>query len=263
MIIKYFFLASLLLIHIQVLARTLIISDIDDTIKQSNVLSVGGAISSISLKTKDFDRLKKIFLELKKQGDIDFYYISSSPNCLVSQALWLETKGFPKGKISQRNCGRIKNDILKDTYSFKIKQIDDYLYHHLEKYDQIVFFGDNAEKDEDIYLAVQTKYNTIQSLIFIRDVRLQATKLDSKLKLIKKNNIHYFLSEKELIANSYFEMISSDLQLLILSDFKRQLLFPTYYQDNLARRYEKELNIDDDFSKIKAREKLENYVMQN
>ena len=245
-------------------ARLLVFSDVDDTIKQTDVLDIRSSILSLILHTKEFTYLKKIMIEIanNKKNEVDFVYLSASPNCLVNQTSWLKKKGFPQGLVIQRDCKSGKKDDLNvlDKVNFKFNRLNLYLKENFNKYDEIFYFGDNAEKDPTVYAMTKMKYSRIKSSIFIRDIRANATPIDKMLIVTKDATSNYFFSEKDLILMPQMSFLSTELKKSIEAEFKNGTLFPSYLKHNLSERYEDELNLPGKMAKIKAVESLQAYV---
>ncbi|GIL18866.1 MAG: hypothetical protein BroJett040_26170 [Oligoflexia bacterium] len=135
-------------------SQTLIISDIDDTIKISHVIDFQDA-------TDNAYKLGNLFLGmndlynflgqqiLKKEGG-SFVYLSNAPVDLMqmSHTQFLNRNRFPKGRVW-----------LSDTYlaeDHKINALRELL--SSRKFNRIIFFGDNGELDSVIYDQIQKEF---------------------------------------------------------------------------------------------------------
>lgn len=232
-------------------ASTLVISDVDDTIRQSNVLNLPrAAIGTLLRKAPEFQTLKNIFNQLNfhyLKSDINFYYLSASPKCFLDYDNWVYEKKFPMGSVIQRPCN-FKWLIPNYTAKFKFKVIDDIIQEKLKtsSISQVLLFGDNAESDAQVYQEIKKKFTNVAIEIFIRDIRVEATAVDDALSIKRLEGVNYFLTEFDLIGHSQFYFLTDQQKESIKQDFKTGQLYPKYLYENLAKRYEKELGIDDD-----------------
>lgn len=231
-------------------ANTIVISDIDDTIKQTNVLNKAKAAGSFVYKSPDFPALNEIFHQLRfyyAKDNVDFFYLSASPSCLLDYKSWIADKKFPVGNVIQRPC-----DVnwLQSNYAtiFKYNSIVEIIKNRslAGKISHIFLFGDNAEYDPMVYLKIKNTFPEISMDIFIRDIRVEATLVDATLPVRKLEGVNYFLTEYDLVKNTKFYFLSSQQKTAIYQDFKQAKLFPQYLYENLAKRYEKELEINDE-----------------
>ncbi len=245
-------LLSFFLLSISVQAKTLIISDIDDTIRQTNVLNKLESTRSIIIPAPAFTALLGIFNHYS-QTDSDFHYLTAAPVCFIGHADWIEKRKFPQGLVYQRPCD---STWLKPDYTaiYKYKTVVKIIEKSM--FDQILLFGDNAEHDPAVYQKIKNDYPHLNITIFIRDIRVEASKIDKDLKVKKLNGVNYFLSENDLLKEGTFSQLPEALKSKIRLDFRLGKLYPKYLYKNLSRRYETELGLDDKQAKKRANDAL-------
>ena len=90
------------------LAKIIVISDLDDTLKQSKGSFKLEALFQLLTvrKVAPFIHLRNIFNDLEAQNrlypGIDFYYVSTSIEKSWNAKEWLKENGFPDGIVIQR-----------------------------------------------------------------------------------------------------------------------------------------------------------------
>lgn len=239
--LKFFFLCNIFLSCFSY-SNTIIISDIDDTIRQTNVLNKIKAAKSLFLEAPAFEALQVIFGQFKSffsNTEMNFYYLSASPECFVPHVEWIRKKNLPPGGVFQRACDE---KWLKPGYTlrYKFNKIAEILksYNSLKR---VILFGDNAEYDPLVYQMIKQEFSSHEVQIFIRDIRVEATLVDRQLPVKKFADVNYFLTENDLLEYSIFDILSENQKDKIKMDFLAGKLYPKYLYKNLAKRYEKEL----------------------
>ncbi|UJR30867.1 hypothetical protein I4U23_018382 [Adineta vaga] len=147
---------------------TSIISDIDDTVKISNVLSkrllLKHTFYSYFKPVKGMSELYQKWYEQKCQ----FHYVSASPWQLYpALRCFFEKYKFPMGTVNLRKFSW-SLEFFNPTDTYKIETISKILDSYpLRKY---ICVGDSGELDPEIYSKLYTKYPKAIVHIFIRDV---------------------------------------------------------------------------------------------
>jgi len=146
-------------------SKTLVVSDIDDTIKISHVLDTEDALA-YGIQTENaflgMNQLYNLFL-VKWGNEVDFLYLSNAPEWLMEGLHhdFLSIHAFPSGRLS-----------LLDGYSHKethkLKKIRKTLSSGL--YQRALFFGDNGEKDAAIYNQIRREFPKVQVMTFIHQL---------------------------------------------------------------------------------------------
>ncbi|MGO4920564.1 App1 family protein [Maribacter spongiicola] len=160
-------------------ARFGVISDIDDTILHT------GVVSSLKWKVILNTMFKRATKRLQLEGTSDFYtklhqgktgneanpifYVSHSPwNLYRYLELFLKTNNFPKGPILLRSMASFKMRKKSDEKPQKQKEISNLLksYPNLK----FILIGDSGEKDGDIYQEISTLFPGRIKAIYLRSV---------------------------------------------------------------------------------------------
>lgn len=237
-ILSQFFLIATFLISSQSMAKIVVISDLDDTIRQVNVVDMDEVILRVAVErigantiTK-FDKLHMIYEDLSLNQEASFYYVSASYPIIYNARKWLQKNDFPTGKVIQRN----KRDEFNSS-AFKKRILKEIITENDDPDTQFLFFGDNGEHDPESYNAVVSELNIEdRSIIMIRDVVTDATfKYEDSKELIA--GTHYFFTEKTLVTGPLSTLLDETTKSQI--DIEETLAdVPAYIQDNLDERIE-------------------------
>jgi phosphatidate phosphatase APP1 len=140
-------------------AKTIFISDIDDTIKRSHVLDRSDSIFIARRIDYAFTGMSTLY-NLTKPDSL--FYISNAPVKLMgkSHSEFLKYNLFPAGKLFLR---------MGFEDNFKESTITDLI--NTEKPDTVLLVGDNGEEDTLIYNAIVEKFklSPIRFFTFIRE----------------------------------------------------------------------------------------------
>jgi phosphatidate phosphatase APP1 len=143
-------------------AQTLLITDIDDTLKMSHVLDTLSVVdSSIALRDR-FLGMSELYQAVATSDSVKIAYVSNAPASLMTtlHRQFLALNNFPKGGL-----------YLKETMfqtGFKLKIIRQLLKDL--KPSQVVMVGDNGESDPEIYAQIQDEFPHISFSTFIHQV---------------------------------------------------------------------------------------------
>jgi hypothetical protein len=150
-----------------------LISDIDDTIKISNVLDKKALIKNTFLNEfKATEGIKKIFnFAINDLNATAFHYVSSSPAQLYPPLKeFLDKEGFPKGSFHLRDTTDL-SDFLADkkvSMAHKTTEIEKLFNAYPKR--KFILTGDDGENDPEIYAALKRQYPDKVLLIIIRNV---------------------------------------------------------------------------------------------
>jgi len=212
----------------ETMSKTIVISDIDDTIKTSNSMGVLGQLYHF-LKMESYPAMSRIFNDIKSHHEVDgiqFFYVSAAPDALYDQDEWLAFNNFPKG------CSFLRQSILEETYQYKMNTLRTILK-SVDLSSSFLFFGDNSSKDKRVYEDIIKEFNIENSQVFIRDVAMTET-------FINERSENSFLTELDLI-NRFFFLKKETIQYIYDLTSKRKIL-PFYtvqtLKRNLRRNYE-------------------------
>lgn len=137
-----------------------VISDIDDTIKVTNVADRRELLANTF--TREFQavpRMAKLYQTWAKQG-VSFHYVSSSPWPLYQPIVdWLDKDHFPVGSAHMRNV-RL-NELRRSwkrrlAYEMKLRTIQTLLRTYPLR--QFILIGDSGERDAELYAEVASQF---------------------------------------------------------------------------------------------------------
>lgn len=226
--------------------KTIVISDIDDTIKLAYTL--GGVKGYYQfLKKIPFYEMRDVFNEIKTyeasgvqeqmgelHSNISFFYISAAPKITFDGPEWISKNNFPRGPVVLKtgsNGG--------PTYSYKYNNMKAIILDQQKRFGdlKILFFGDNSQVDANVYVDLVKNMN-LDAEIFIRDVATDAQEISSELKIKRLEGVNYFFSEVELRDFPYFHFLSNDVWEKIVKKYNSKKLVPDYVQETLSKRFE-------------------------
>ncbi len=159
-------------------AQFAVVSDLDDTIVQTDVLNVFKMLSNTIFYNahtrQPFDGVPEFYQALRQGTQNTFnpiFYVSSSPWNLYDMIVdFYRIRSIPLGPIYLRNIGLSSNGrSAPDHLDHKL----DYILKLIELYQDLPFIliGDSGQKDPIIYREVVQRYpNRIQA-VYIRDVQ--------------------------------------------------------------------------------------------
>lgn len=148
-----------------------VISDIDDTLKPSNVLDKKRLIQSVFLKDYHaVEGMPAFFQWLENQGAY-FHYLSSSPWQMYPILKPLLDKYYPKGSINLRNFNPTNRSFIKFFMSsevYKTTKAINIIHRYPEH--QFILIGDSGERDPEVYARVYREFPHNIKQILIRAV---------------------------------------------------------------------------------------------
>jgi phosphatidate phosphatase APP1 len=150
-----------------------VVSDIDDTIKVTEVLDKKALLANTFLEEfRAIDGMAPLYAAWKKDG-ADFHYLSASPWQLVSELdAFLDRSGFPRGPLHLRKArtNSLKTPVmlLAGSRDHKIGE----LTRLLGRFPQRTFLlvGDSGEQDPEIYGEIHRSHPDRIERIIIRRV---------------------------------------------------------------------------------------------
>lgn len=153
-----------------------VISDIDDTIKQSNVSDHDELIANTFIRPfRAVPKMAALYQEWQQAGAL-FHYVSASPWQLYQELeRFREKAGFPAGSYFLRPF-RLKDesfiDFLQGSSEYKFDAIERLLKRYPER--SFLLVGDSGEKDPEIYAQLALRYPRQISLVLIRNVTAES-----------------------------------------------------------------------------------------
>lgn len=148
-----------------------VVSDIDDTIKDSSVADRRELLANTFLREfRSIDGMAEVYQQWASLG-AGFHYVSSSPWQLFQSLQGLQTDhGFPMGTVHLRNF-RLRDQLLKRVIlrrHGKAVAISRLLKSMPDR--EMVLVGDSGEKDPKIYRKICRKFPGRIKAVFIRDL---------------------------------------------------------------------------------------------
>ncbi|KAL0479637.1 hypothetical protein AKO1_010973 [Acrasis kona] len=183
-----------------------IVSDIDDTIKLTNVTHM---MTMMQNTFKSFTAIPDMAKIYQSWGDkAYFHYVSSSPYQLYPKLEdFLEREGFPMGSFHLRYVSFITNSFFnifrssKKTKPFIIKRL---LRQHPNR--KFVLIGDSNEADPSIYASVYRDFPDQVKYIFIRcDQHCGEERWQRDFMAVPSTIWKYFYDPKDLLNVNIFE----------------------------------------------------------
>lgn len=215
-------------------AKVLVISDIDDTLKRSNVLNLASAARRLLKDHPPFFVLADIYTQIQqfnKSDPAQFAYISASTSYMYDAKDWIQKKKLPTGIYFQRPS------IWTDKESFKKEKIHAFLKQNYKTGDTVLFFGDNAEIDPKIYKSVTKQLELTKTAIFIRDVRMHSSEytIDRTDEQVEEG-VHYFATGLEILDHEAIVPYKNKILPRAKKLAQEHKLLATYQVRRLARQ---------------------------
>jgi hypothetical protein len=149
-----------------------VISDIDDTIKVSQVRDKQALLNNTFLREfEPVSGMEKVYQAWARQGAA-FHYVTGGPWQLFAPLeAFREKSGFPAATFHMRQF-RLKDSsawsMLASPSDYKLRTIEPILKSFPKR--QFILVGDSGEKDPEVYAALARKFPDQIAKIFIRDV---------------------------------------------------------------------------------------------
>lgn len=131
-------------------SKTLIVSDIDDTIKASHVRDTTDTVSNAFVTTIAFKGMKEVYEEVLREPEAEIAYVTNAPESVMkSSHTKFIKKNFPYGKIYFRvgNSKTHKYDTIK-------KLIEG------TGASRLILVGDNGEQDIEFYHRIYQEFRS-------------------------------------------------------------------------------------------------------
>lgn len=191
------------------LSASIIVSDIDDTLRKTESLVPSYAIAqAVKDRNVRYEGNVQFINDLINQNlSSKIYYVSDNFREVYDTADWIGHNNLPTGEVYQRE--EIEKLILNQKNDFKIKTITKIFEdnHFFGSHDPIFFLGDNGYRDPSIYESIAEQFDLKNYKILIRDIKgefyftgVLSTPLKNNQEL-KNPNIIYFNGEKDFWFN--------------------------------------------------------------
>lgn len=180
-----------------------IISDVDDTIKHTNVGNRTELLKNTFLREfKAIDGMADLFRNWNRRG-ADFHFVSASPWQLITPLRQLlEMSEFPHGTFSLRTFrwrDQVFKRVVSEKWVGKAKDIRKLIENFPDR--TYILIGDSVERDPELYAHLAEKYPKQVSAIYIRQVpgfEMTATRIDRIHSQINETRFETFVSSKDL-----------------------------------------------------------------
>jgi len=150
-----------------------VVSDIDDTIKDSNVLNKTQLIiNTFVLSYKPAAGMAEVYARWSKQG-ASFHYVSSSPWQLYpALSVFMTQNGFPDGSFHLKSV-RFKDQTLANLIASSAKTKPPIIESIMKRYPgrRFIMVGDSGEKDPEVYGLMARNHPKQIIQIYIRRVQ--------------------------------------------------------------------------------------------
>lgn len=181
-----------------------IVSDIDDTIKESLVADRRELLMNTFVREfRSVDGMAEVYRRWQGMG-ATFHYVSSSPWQLFDSLQRMQNDcGFPFGTMHLRNF-RLRDQFLKKVMirrhgkAMAIKRLAKNLPRH-----KFILIGDSGEKDPEIYQKIAGRFPSQVQGIFIRDLTsrpLAAERIQKLARSIGADRFGTYATAAELVA---------------------------------------------------------------
>jgi len=150
-----------------------VVSDLDDTIKVSNVRDHRELMRNTFCRPfRPVPGMAELYQKWAGERDARFHYVSASPWQLFDVLReFLSTSGFPAGSLHLRNFRLEDGSVLalwKSPEQYKLKAIEPLLNRFPAR--QFVLVGDSGERDPEAYAALARRHPQQVVRVLIRDV---------------------------------------------------------------------------------------------
>lgn len=219
------------LLSVSAQAKILVISDIDDTLKVSHILSSKRAALSALDDDSLFVGMAEIYRGLKSShDDIEFHYVSLAPKLLMGEqhSDFLLENGFPVTELHM-------NSGIKQDPELKQKVIRQLLSE--KKPEFVIYFGDNGQFDTVVYDQMKKEFPQIPSLTYIREAysKLGLSKyptLPGQISFVTSVEVAIDLISRKVLPKSIYPEIENIVLERLLSDDGNenfgQMVFPVW-----------------------------------
>lgn len=153
---------SLLLLSFSGLTKTIVITDIDDTLKITHLKNVVGLPGAAIDSEKYFKGMPELLKILKSDG---LFYVSNGFNTPFKNVYkkFIRNNKFPNGVLRLRKFNNYKNH--------KFYNISKIIKTHAP--DKVIFIGDNGQEDPNVYHEIEEQFPEVSFLTFIRTLYSQ------------------------------------------------------------------------------------------
>lgn len=148
-----------------------VISDVDDTIKVTNVGDRKELLANtFTREFRSIAGMPALYQDWARRG-VSFHYVSASPWPLYSPLVdWIDHDGFPVGTMHLRHIRLrdLRSDRKKETsYRTKLASVQGLLRQYPRR--RFILIGDSGERDAELYVEIARDFGPQVFFIGIRD----------------------------------------------------------------------------------------------
>lgn len=193
-------------------ASTLVVSDIDDTLKASCSDSLKESIVFAPSIENELKGMSKVFKLIQDIEDVKFLYLSAAPEMIMQDLhyTFLEAHRFPKGKLKLKS-------IFDDTVEYKVRVIEKAV-RKSKNIENLILIGDNGQQDALAYDLIAKKHadklNVIQYIRQTYPPHIKKALKPFQTPFVSPLEICVGLSEEELIdcPDSFIQELLEDIE---------------------------------------------------
>jgi hypothetical protein len=192
--------------------EVILVSDIDDTIKNSHVLDPDSTIANAFLPNNTFMGMPELYQSLLDDKKVDeVVYLSNAPKFLMYpfHHHFLKREGFPNGRL-----------LLNTGLSNKTHKLNS-LRKIIEKESpkELILIGDNGEHDTEVYGTIAKEYPDTKITTFIHQAYSQIGYHNNFGKLLEENQIgwataldlSYELMNRDLLTEASYANVVTEI----------------------------------------------------
>ena len=176
-----------------------VISDIDDTIKISNVTRKKQLVKGFFFDDYHVvPGMPALYQYLRQTHKVCFHYVSASPWQLYPSLSPLLKRYYPFGSVSQRHFYIADRSFLQffmSSKQYKISAITDIIQRFPQR--KYLLIGDSGERDAEVYAEIANRFPKQVQAIFIR--RVDTENRDFKLSVPNHILMQYFSDPQEIM----------------------------------------------------------------
>lgn len=154
----------LIFLCLPIWAQTILVSDVDDTIKVSYVLDKDSTAANLPMLRNAFIGMPELYHSISELDGLKAVkYLSNAPRKGVAKLhqRFLDINNFPDGELVARSFWD-----LKSGNKHKIESIRKFISVYKPK--QMILIGDNGEADAVVYSTITNQHSKIPALTYIR-----------------------------------------------------------------------------------------------
>lgn len=162
-LLKSILFSLIFLVSLSAFSQSLVISDVDDTLKLANAPSYTGSIGYAIDEYSHFTGLDSLFQLIKRDNpEVSFFYVSKAPEWLLKtiHENFLIRAGFPSGTyIGQTQYSAQEHKLLTIRALLNTARPQ-----------RVLFIGDNGQQDAQVYAQIAHEFPQIEFSQYIHIV---------------------------------------------------------------------------------------------